>query len=142
MGNLSADTASAIMGCMPAGTIHNPANAAHFMRLKPVSGLVRVMRDGAVLAESRNAIRVIEVGRDFYDPMIYLPRADVSVELVSNPLRTHCPLKGDAVYFDLSGDVAVTKVAWSYVEPFDFAAEIAGLIAFDPQHVVTQESPA
>ncbi|MEM7056463.1 MAG: DUF427 domain-containing protein [Pseudomonadota bacterium] len=127
---------------LPDGTIHNPANAWHFMRIKPVAGTVRVTRDAEVLAESAGAVRLIEVGRDFYDPVIYLPRSDVLVELVDSPETTHCPLKGDAIYFDLASDeVTVSKIAWSYPDPFPFAAEITLMIAFFPQHVTIEERP-
>ena len=126
-------------------TIHNPAEPRHFMRLKPVAGRVRVLRDGAVLADTANALRVVEVGHDVYDPVLYLPREDVTAQLGPNPRSTHCPLKGDAVYFDLlgpDGEVQQPEIAWSYAKPFDFAADLAGRVAFYAKHVTVEEAPA
>ena len=58
-------------------TIHNPEEPRHFMRIKPAGRRVRVLRGDQVLADSTAALRVIEAGRDLYDPVLYLPRADV-----------------------------------------------------------------
>lgn len=58
-------------------TIHNPGNNAHFMRVKPVGATVRVSRGDALLAETKGALRVLETGRDVYDPVLYIPETDV-----------------------------------------------------------------
>ena len=44
------------------------------MRVKPVKATIRVSRGDKLLAESRNALRVQETGRDVYDPVLYIPR--------------------------------------------------------------------
>ena len=126
------------------GAAHNPAEPRHFMRIKPVTRRVRVLRDGAVLAESTSAMRLLEVGKDLYDPVIYFPRQDVSDALKKNTHSTHCPLKGDAAYFDLQGDdgaVLAERIAWSYEAPFDFASDLAGLVAFYGDAVTVEEAP-
>ncbi|WP_421859114.1 DUF427 domain-containing protein [Oricola sp.] len=117
-------------------TIHNPYNDAHFMRIKPVSGAVRVTRGDRVLAQSAKAIRVMETGRDVYDPVIYIPSGDVSDALHAVPGKTtHCPLKGDASYFALDGE----EIAWTYGEPFDWAHELAGHVGFYAGKVTIEE---
>lgn len=125
-------------------TIHNPGEPRHFMRLKPVERRVRVLRGGVVLAESDAGLRLLEVGRDFYDPTLYLPRADIRATLEQTEKSTHCPLKGDAVYFDLvSGDsVLEPEIAWAYPAPFGFADALAGRIAFYPDKVTILEGTA
>ncbi|MDH3713802.1 MAG: DUF427 domain-containing protein [Gammaproteobacteria bacterium] len=126
-------------------TIHNPQEPRHFMRVKPVNGCIRILRDGKLLAESEKALRVLEAGRDLYDPVLYLPREDVVAKLVRADKRTHCPLKGQASYFDLYDDnnrVQVAEVAWSYETSFDFASELKERIAFDAKLVVIEEHPA
>jgi uncharacterized protein (DUF427 family) len=117
-------------------TIHNPGNDAHFMRIKPVAATVRVTRGGTVLAESAEALRVMETGSDVYDPVIYIPETDVggALEAVSGK-STHCPLKGDASYFTLSGE----EIAWTYDHPLDRSAELKGHIAFYPDKVTIEE---
>ena len=122
-------------------TIHNPDDARHFMRIKPVAGTVRILRDGKVLAESSRAVRLIEAGNDLDDPCFYLPREDVRADLKpSAKARTWCPLKGHASYFDLPGGPA--EIAWSYDETLDFAAELKDLVAFYGNKVVIEEHPA
>ena len=130
---------------MVANAIHNPAEPRHFMRVKPVERRVVIWRDGEMLAETTGAVRVLEVGKDLYDPVLYLPPEDVAPRLrPSATPATHCPLKGDAVYFDLvddAGTVTVPKIAWSYPEPFDFSSAIAGRIAFYGKLVTVEEAP-
>ena len=125
--------------------IHNPAEPRHFMRVKPVERRVVIWRDGEMLAETTEAVRVLEVGKDLYDPVLYLPPADVSPRLRRGDApSSHCPLKGDAIYFDLvdeSGAVAVPTIAWSYPEPFDFSSALAGRIAFYAKLVTVEEAP-
>jgi len=125
-------------------TIHNPGEARHFMKLKPVDRRVRVLREGQLLAESEKAVRLLELGRDFYDPTLYFRPEDVRARLVKTARSSHCPLKGDAVYFDLvdeNGTVLQPEIAWSYPEPFGFASGLEGLIAFYGNQVTVEESP-
>ena len=125
-------------------TIHNPDEPRHFMRVKPVRGRVRIRLGDRVLAESGAAVRVIEAGRDLYDPVLYLPRADVAATLSRTGKRTFCPLKGHASYFDLMADdgaVAAPEIAWSYEETLDFAESLTDLVAFDAARVTVEEHP-
>lgn len=126
-------------------TIHNPDEPRHFMRIKPVNALVRIRRGDTILAESPNAVRLLEIGRDFYDPVIYIPPQDILVTLDRVANRTsHCPLKGEALYLNYAGWTPVNSndyLAWCYSEPFGFAGDLAGLIAFNPAHVSIEESP-
>lgn len=126
-------------------TIHNPEEPRHFMRIKPAGRRVRVLRNGEVLAETTGALRVLEAGRDIYDPVLYIPRGDIRARLVPAAReRTFCPIKGHASYFDLAGDdgaTAVPDIAWSYEETLDFAAEIKDHVAFKGTEVVIEEHP-
>ncbi|MEM8751788.1 MAG: DUF427 domain-containing protein [Pseudomonadota bacterium] len=128
---------------MAADTIHNPAEGRHFMKLRPITRRVRALFGDEVLAESEAALRAVEIGRDFYDPVIYFPRDDVVSTLApSSAARTRCPLKGEASYFDLvdeGGATKAEKLAWSYERAFDYAARLRGLIAFDPSRATMVE---
>lgn len=120
-------------------TIHNPDNEGHFMRIKPVQGVVRVRRNGTLLAESNRSVRVLETGRDVYDPVIYIPQGDISGRLTPVEAKTtHCPLKGDASYFSLGGE----EIAWTYDRPLEIARELEGYVAFYPNKVVVEETGA
>ncbi len=117
-------------------TIHAPGNEAHFMHVKPVSQRVRVRKGDTVLAESTSALRIMETGRGPYDPMIYIPEADVGGPLEAvDGKSTHCPLKGDASYFTFGGD----EIAWTYDRPLEVSQVLKGHIAFYPNKVTVEE---
>jgi uncharacterized protein (DUF427 family) len=89
-------------------------------------------------------VRVLEAGRDLYDPVCYIPPSDVTATLRRNDDTTHCPLKGDAAYLDLVDDTGAIRqagIAWCYPEPFEISAELTGLIAFYAKYVTTEETP-
>lgn len=116
-------------------TIHNPDEARHFMRVKPVGRQVRVRLGPLLLAETEAALYVLEVGKDVYDPVIYVPRDAVVVPLEESRKQTHCPIKGDARYFHLAdeqGGPMHQDIAWAYPEPVPQSAALAGAVAFDP----------
>ena len=119
-------------------TIHNPAEPRHFMRIKPIAGRITIRRCEEVLATSDRALRLLEVGKDVYDPTIYLPHEDVNAALTQTDKSTHCPLKGDAVYFDAAG---VTEIAWAYPDPLDIAPDLKGRVAFYASKVSITETP-
>lgn len=115
------------------------------MRIKPVHSRVRIRLGDTVLADSSTAIRLLEVGKDFYDPMIYVAPQDISVVLEPVADRSsHCPLKGDAAYFSYAGWTPRDQgdyLAWSYPEPLGFARDLKGLVAFNPGYVTIEEMP-
>ena len=114
------------------GAFHNPNEPRHFMQIVPAGRRVTASLGSDVVAASENAVVVKEVGRGVYDPVVYFPRADVD-EAVLTPIdkSTHCPLKGDTEYFDISaGGREAAEAAWSYVEIIG-DHELGGMIAFD-----------
>ena len=93
-------------------------------------------RGNKVLADSKSALRVMETGREPYDPVIYIPRKDLAGPL--QPLSgksTHCPLKGDASYFTLDGE----ELAWTYDRPLEGSRLIKDYVAFYPNKVMVEE---
>ncbi|MEM9332047.1 MAG: DUF427 domain-containing protein [Pseudomonadota bacterium] len=127
---------------MAKDAIHNPKEPRHFMRLKPVPGCVRVWLGDRMIAESKSALRLLEIGRDLYDPVFYLPPEDLNVSLSAHTKKqTHCPLKGDASYYTLP-ELKLGEdeyLAWTYASPLDLATEIAGLYAFNHKLVRIEE---
>lgn len=120
------------------GAIHRPDDASHFMRIKPVERQVFVAANGRELARTTRAVRVLEAGRDLYDPVLYLPREDVSVPLApASQAATHCPLKGEASYWAL--DEGERWIAWSYDAPKPWAEALQGFVAFDAGQVQVTE---
>lgn len=94
-------------------------------------GRVVVRAGGRVVADSRGVLVLREAS---YPPVHYIPREDVDLSLLQpSDHGTHCPYKGDASYFHLPllgprGENAV----WSYEEPYESVAAIAGHLAFYP----------
>lgn len=129
---------------MVKNAIHNPAEIRHFLRLKPANRQIQIVYKGQILAETNVALRLIEVGHDIYDPALYLPTTDIKAQLVVNENTSHCPLKGDAQYFNLvseAGAIIEENIAWAYPEPFGFIGDLEGLISFYTDKVSVEEMP-
>jgi len=90
---------------------------------------VTVTLDGELVAATTTAVILREDG---YPARAYVPRKDVTAELVQTEKTTHCPFKGDTVYFDVMvrGE-PVHHGAWSYEAPYDEMSAIAGHVCFD-----------
>jgi uncharacterized protein (DUF427 family) len=90
---------------------------------------VRVLLDGQVLADSRQAMALFETG---LPPRWYLPREDVMAELRDSDTVTHCPYKGQASYHSVQlpdGGVAEDLV-WYYERPIAEVGRISGRLCF------------
>lgn len=109
-----------------ADAIREPSNPNHFMVARPVTRRLRVFQGDQLLAETTNALCLVEIGRKAYDPVFYVPPEDLLVALDKTEKTTRCALKGDASYFALDGE----EIGWAYLTPFDFAAVLTGLHAF------------
>ena len=101
----------------------------------PCRRRVRVMLGGEVLADSTDALRVLETS---HPPTIYIPPADVRGDLLalSRERSTWCEFKGAARYLDANaGGRRVRAVAWSYPEPTRGYAALRDHVAFYPGRV-------
>ncbi|MTH99067.1 DUF427 domain-containing protein [Roseibium sp. RKSG952] len=108
--------------------IRNPADPNHLMVIKPVRERVRIYSGETLIANTSNACRVLEVGRGVYDPVMYIPEADLTIEFEQLIKSTHCPIKGDASYLALAG----VEIGWVYRQPLGMAADLAARHAFWP----------
>jgi uncharacterized protein (DUF427 family) len=98
-----------------------------------------VRAGGAVLAESQNAVKLTEGSAS---PVIYFPRDDIAMDFLDASERTsHCPHKGDAVYFSIvTKSTTIQDAAWSYETPKDDVSAIAGHLAFyDTDQVAVEQ---
>ena len=122
---------------MVADAIHSPNDERHFMRIATPAYTVTATAQEQEIANSSGALKVKEVGFDVYDPVIYFPRRDVSMNyLAINEKTTHCPLKGDTEYFNIVLPTGtIENGAWSYNKTIEIAADLEGYIAFDVRHV-------
>ena len=107
------------------------AVGAHRVATHPLTGQVRVERDGELLAASDRAMALEETG---LPTLVYLPRDDVRMDLLSaSETTSHCPFKGDATYFSALG---TQDAFWVYESPSEEdALPIAGLLAPWPGRV-------
>lgn len=120
----------AVMGPGPGYEKH----PEHTVELNVDHRRVRVVFQGVVVADTRNAIMVSEVG---YDPVAYIPRGDVRTELLKETSReTHCPFKGYASYWSIEvGDKIAENAAWAYPRSYEEVTDLADCIAFDKRFV-------
>ena len=115
-------------------------DTAHPIEISPFGGRVRILFEGATIADSSHALRLEEAD---YPAVFYIPRGDVHMDALTHSGRiTHCPHKGDASYFTLvAGDVRARDAVWSYEHPYPAVAEIAGYLAFYPDKVDIETVP-
>ena len=85
-------------------------------KLERTSKLVRVEFAGVVIAETRNALRLLETS---HPPTYYIPKQDVKTEyLVLTTQSTFCEFKGRATYWTIKVDESKSEnAAWSYPNP-------------------------
>ena len=96
--------------------------------LEPVEHRLSVRLGGSVIADSSRTMRVLET---HHAPTYYFPVEDVSATLTPAQGRSFCEWKGVAQYFDVTtGATTARAAAWSYADPTEPFAPIAGYVAF------------
>ena len=110
------------------------SDAQHLMTTARFAGRVIVRAGGETVADSRDAI-VLHEGS--YDPVYYIPRADIRMDLLEpTEHTTRCPHKGTARYWTIkAGGRSIDNAAWAYDAPLEAAADIAQRVAFYPDRV-------
>lgn len=98
-------------------------------RLERTAKALRVDFAGEVLAQTARGYRVLETS---HPPVYYLPPEDCDrALLLPSSGSTRCEFKGQALYYDaVVGDRRAERVAWSYPEPVEAFAPVAGYFAF------------
>ncbi len=100
----------------------------HPITIEPTGTRV-VARVGAqIVADTTRALTLREAS---YPPVQYIPLEDVDQTLLTaSATQTYCPYKGDASYYNITADGGRPDAVWSYREPYDAVAGIAGHVAF------------
>jgi len=98
-------------------------------RVEDTSRHVEVIFNGVTIADTVRAKRVLETS---HPPSYYIPTEDVRMEyFVPSPRRSICEWKGQAVYYSITvADRIARNSAWTYPDPSESFAEIAGYVAF------------
>jgi uncharacterized protein (DUF427 family) len=113
-------------------------NVWHYPRPPAVTSCrdrVRVESGGEVLAETTNALRVLETS---HPPTVYVPPSDVRADLLtpSDARSTWCEFKGVATYFDaVVGGRRIHAVGWTYRNPSSGYEALRDHVAFYPGRV-------
>src|SRR5262245_35644171 len=102
--------------------------------LVPTDRLMRVVLNGATLAETRRAVRVLETSQA---PAFYLPADDLDWQyLDASSGASFCEWKGQADYLAaVVGDQRVEDAGWRYRSPTPAFESIRYHVAFYPQKV-------
>ena len=106
----------------------------HPISLEPAPGRVIVRFGQRVIANSSNALTMQESD---YEPVHYVPRADVDMAMLERTEHSsYCPYKGQASYYSISTDGAISENAvWTYEMPYQAVSEIKEYLAFYPERV-------
>ncbi len=105
-------------------------DAAQALDFIPTPKRVRVVAGGQIVADSRRAILLREVGQP---PVYYFPQHDVRMELLEpTEHTTYSPHKGTASYWSIEADGRrYENAVWSYSNTREESPEIEGYVAFD-----------
>ncbi|TRD23622.1 DUF427 domain-containing protein [Palleronia caenipelagi] len=97
-----------------------------------------VRAGGAVIGESSKALILRENG---YPDVVYFPRSDIATAFLDpSDTVTSCPHKGQATYYSIqTKSVTLKDAGWSYEDPKDAVAAIAGHLAFENEGVTIEK---
>ena len=99
----------------------------HPITIEPHEGRVIVKLGDTMIADTTSALTLREAS---YRAAHYIPRTDANMALLdASTHQSYCPYKGDASYLSAPG---LPNSIWSYEQPYDAVAEIAGYLAFYP----------
>lgn len=103
-------------------------------RLEQSPKHIRVIFDGATIADTHQAWRVLETS---HPPVYYLPPEDILMPHLSPaPGRSMCEWKGQARYYSVTvGERTAESAAWYYPTPSPTFAAIKGYVAFYPSRM-------
>lgn len=116
-------------------------DATHPITVRPTGSRVTVRVGDVTVAESDSALSLAEAS---YPVVQYIPIGDVDQSLLERTdTRTYCPYKGDASYYSvrMPGGKTETDLIWTYEQPYEAVAQIAGHVAFYPNRAEITVGP-
>jgi len=113
----------------------------HPITMTPNPSHIVISASGNVIADTHAAVTLKEAS---YPEVQYIPRDDVDMSLlIPSAHRTYCPYKGECSYYSIAGgDARSVNAVWSYESPYEAVAQIREHLAFYPDRVQIEESPA
>ena len=114
--------------------VHYPPNPYHRVDCRPTSRRLRVEVADTLLVDTTDTVILFETA---LNPRLYVSPALVRTDLLRRTdTTTYCNYKGVATYWAAAiGDTVIEDVAWSYEDPLDESAAIAGFLCFDETRV-------
>lgn len=106
----------------------------HTITIAPYPKAVTIKLGEVVIASTEKALALREAS---YPPVLYIPFDDIYFEhLPASETSTHCPYKGDASYWSVTGQgKGEADVMWAYRHPYDEVQAIKDHGAFYPTKV-------
>ena len=106
----------------------------HPITIEPTGTRVVARVGSQIIADTTRALTLREAN---YPPVQYIPLDDVDQTLLApSAAATYCPYKGDASYYSITAaDGILADAVWSYREPYEAVADIAGRVAFYTERV-------
>jgi len=101
----------------------------HTIDWAPSPRWIRVIFGGKTIADSKHVMLLRETN---HLPVYYFPINDVRMDLLTRTDHTtHCPYKGDAIYWTVkAGDNVVENAVWSYPNPIPERQYLKEYLAF------------
>lgn len=107
-------------------------------RLEPTTSRLRIVHRGILLADTTNALRILETS---HPPVYYIPPADIAMDAMRlSPRRSsYCEFKGSATYWTIdlrkqlgTDDASAIQpdAAWSYPKPTPAYTALRDHLAF------------
>ncbi len=114
----------------------------HFHVIENYNRKLTVIYKNVAIAKTTAALSLKEVAKKIYDPVFYIPKDDILIALeLESERQSHCPIKGDATYWNVKDDYTDNYFAWSYEGPFPRSKKIKGYIAFNMEYVTFISEP-
>ena len=97
--------------------------------IEKVKEQIRIILNGELVAETNNAIRVLETS---HPPNYYIPPEDINMKFLKQASGSGvCEWKGRWVLWDITvKDKTVKNVGWSYPDPVKSFKDITNYIGF------------
>ena len=113
----------------------------HYAVIDPFQRRITLSYKGNPIVITEKALILKEVGKTVYNPVFYIPKEDIIINLIAETFReSNCPIKGDATYWNI--DVPTKEYfAWSYEEPMPRTKKIKGYVAFNLNHLTFHSEP-
>lgn len=120
-----------------------PEQKRHYAVIERYPRKLTVLYQDEVVAETHAAMILKEVNGDrVYNPVFYIPQADLKMNLEMNPEpKGYCPIKGRSRHWNHATHPAPNYLGWSYEDPLPGSEAIQSHIAFNLNDVTLISAP-